>query len=51
MVVRNNGESEAHRILSQQLDAAVPRYKDQWDRNMEAAYLDHLTIDEMEVSR
>ncbi len=48
IIVRNKGAAEAHLMLTRELDAAIPRYRDQWDRNMAAAYLDHLTIDQME---
>ena len=43
IVVSQLGESRARALLVQHVQKAVPRYQDQWDQNLAAAYLERLT--------
>jgi hypothetical protein len=48
MVVNKIGEDKANEIVKKELAADLPKYQDQWDKNLASTYLHYFTPDEME---
>jgi len=47
MLVVEAGSEKARRIAVSHVDAVIPKYQAQWDRNLAAAYAEHFTAREM----
>lgn len=48
MIVMNQGADKAEEIIRKELAADIPKYQDQWDRNLAATYLEYYTPEEVE---
>jgi hypothetical protein len=46
--VARMGDFDAQDVTVQQIDAMLPAYQDQWNRNLAASFLDYFTPDEVE---
>jgi hypothetical protein len=47
MLVAEAGLAKARRFVSSHMDAVIPKYQAQWDRNLADAYAEHFTTQEM----
>jgi hypothetical protein len=47
-IVMKEGAEKAEEIVRKELAASLPKYQDQWDRNLAATYLEYYTPEEVE---
>jgi len=47
-MVKNSGSDKAEKIMKEELLRLLPKYQEQWDKNLAQSYLEHFTPTELE---